>query len=92
MIVAGEINCVKCGSDKIVPLASIEDLGRPSSRDLWAYVFTNPEAWIFKGPVHVQLRARICGECGHTELFAQEPEKIYEAFCAQLKSGGSESR
>jgi hypothetical protein len=59
---------------------------RLSDSDLKAFVgFTNPEVWLFKGPVYARLRATICGECGHTELTAENPGSLYEAY---LKSQG----
>lgn len=72
--------CEKCGSEKIVPMAGVLDQGQYSDGKLKAVVYTNPEAWIFKGLVSAQLTARICGECGHTELTAQNPSAIYKAY------------
>jgi hypothetical protein len=75
------LKCARCGSAKIVPLAGIQDQGQYSDGHLKAYVFTNPEAWVFKGTVYARLRARICGDCGHTELIAQNAAELYEAYC-----------
>jgi hypothetical protein len=41
---------------------------------------TNPESWVFKGAVFAKLRANICGDCGYTELIAQDPAALYEAY------------
>ena len=38
--------------------------------------YTNPEAWVFKGPVLATLKANICGECGYTELIADDPAAL----------------
>lgn len=75
-------NCVKCGSDKIIPLVGIGDQGQHSDGTLKtkAVGYTNPSAWVFKGPVTAKLYASICGECGHTELTAENPAALYEAF------------
>jgi hypothetical protein len=72
--------CAKCGSDKVVPLASIAAQSQQSQGQVNAYIFSNPEAWIFKGPVFARLRARICGECGHAELIAENAAELYEAY------------
>ena len=72
--------CAKCGSDKIVPLANIEDQGRGSNGEIKAYIESKPDAWVFKGPVYAVLKARICGVCGHTELVAQNASALYEAY------------
>jgi len=74
-------SCVKCGSEKIIPLVSIMDQGQYSDGKLKAHVgYTNPEAWLFKGAVYARLRATICGECGHTDLTAENPSALYEAY------------
>ena len=73
--------CTKCDSDKIIPLVRVMDQGDSSDGRLKAHVgYTNPEAWLFKGAVYAQLSATICGECGHTELTAEKPAALYEAY------------
>jgi hypothetical protein len=74
------LNCAKCGSTKIVPLASVQDQGQYSDGSLKAYVYSNPEAWVFKGAVYGRLQARVCGECGFTELFTTNARELYEAY------------
>ena len=72
--------CAKCGSGKVVPLARMADQGQYSDGKLKAVVYTNPEAWIFKGAVSAVLRARICGDCGFTELYAEKPQALFKAW------------
>ncbi len=73
--------CSKCGSDKIIPLATMVDQGQYSDGRLKAVVaYTNPEAWVFKGAVYAKLRANICGECGYTELIAENAAALYDAY------------
>jgi hypothetical protein len=79
--------CSKCGSAKVIPFASIMDQGEYSDGSLKAHVgFTNPEAWLFKGPVYARLQATICGECGYTELTVVNPAAIYQAYLAAQAS------
>ena len=79
------VKCSKCGSSKIIPLADMVDQGQYSDGTLKARVgYTNPEAWVFKGAVYAKLKANICGECGYTELVAEEPAALYDAY---LRSG-----
>lgn len=75
-------NCAKCGSDKIIPLVGISDQGQYSDGTLKTKPvgYTNPTAWIFKGSVTAKLHASICGACGYTELTAENPAVLYEAF------------
>ena len=79
--------CIKCGSEKIIPLVSMIDQGQYSDGTLKARVgYTNPEAWVFKGAVYAKMNANICGECGYTELIAENPAALYDAY---LKAKGS---
>ena len=73
--------CGKCGSNKIIPLAGMVDQGQNSDGKLKAIVgYTNPEAWVFKGAIFAKLKANICGHCGYTELVAEDPAALYEAY------------
>jgi ribosomal protein S27AE len=72
--------CAKCGSDQVIPLAGVADQGQYSDGQLKAYVFSNPDAWVFKGAVYAKLRAQICGQCGHTELTAENPQELYRVY------------
>ena len=75
------LKCSKCGSAKIIPLAPLIDQGQHSDGTLKAQVaYTNPQAWVFKGPVYAKLNANICGECGYTELVAEGPAALYDAY------------
>jgi ribosomal protein S27AE len=75
------LKCSKCGSGKIIPLAGMLDQGQHSDGELKAHVgYTNPEAWMFKGAVYAKLKANICGECGYTELIAEDPASLYDAY------------
>jgi predicted nucleic-acid-binding Zn-ribbon protein len=73
--------CIKCGSAKIIPLVKMIDQGEASDGSLKALVaYTNPEAWVFKRAIYAKLNANICGECGYTELIAEDPAALYDAY------------
>ena len=75
------LKCSKCGSDRIIPLATMVDQGECSDGRLKAVVaYTNPEAWVFKGAVYAKLKANICGQCGYTELIAENAAALYDAY------------
>ena len=77
-------HCSKCGSTKIVPDAyAYETAGGVT---LAACVAANPTAIIFKGTQSAYLKARICGDCGYTELYADNAKQLYEAHAASLQS------
>jgi len=73
--------CGKCGSEKVIPLVAMMDQGQYSDGTLKALVgYTNPEAWVFKGAVYARLKANICGECGYTELIAEDAPELYDQY------------
>jgi hypothetical protein len=75
------LKCSKCGSGKIIPLVGMMDQGESSDGTLKALVgYTNPEAWVFKGAVYAKMKANICGECGYTELIAEDAAALYDAY------------
>ena len=53
--------------------------GSADSGNLSAVVYGNPEAWVFKGKVRVELSACVCGNCGFTELYAVDPAGMLAA-------------
>jgi hypothetical protein len=80
--------CSRCDSDKMmddVHLYTRSPRAEPGQQ-LVALVHKAPDAWIFKGTVFGSLRARICGGCGHTEIFTKNFEELYEAY--QQSHGG----
>ena len=73
--------CAKCGSEKIIPQVRIRDLAdynMPSA--LSVAVDENPEAIFFKETFTDALTARVCGECGHAELYVTQPRELYAAY------------
>ncbi len=80
--------CPKCGSDKIMPNVRIvyRDFDRIGSGDVSLEVYADPEALVFKGTLRDPLRAQVCGQCGLTELYANDPGALWETYKA---AGGS---
>jgi predicted nucleic-acid-binding Zn-ribbon protein len=76
--------CAKCGSTRVIPRVFIVDEspatsdGLPQDNPLRVRVEGNPSAWIRKDRLYGELTARICGECGYTELYVQNPSELYE--------------
>jgi predicted nucleic-acid-binding Zn-ribbon protein len=71
--------CAKCGCTTVIPDVRIIDHGDGNDPlDLCATVYANPEAWVFKGPVSHKLRARVCGDCGFTEFYVDNPGRLLE--------------
>ncbi len=71
--------CPKCGSSEVIPDVRIIDHGNHNfGFDLSATVYTNPDAWVFKGPVSHRFKARVCGRCGYTEFYVDTPQWLLE--------------
>lgn len=79
--------CAKCGSSKLIP-AHVGDQGQHSDGHLHTFVYTNPEAWVFKGAVRARMHVSICGECGYAELYAENPDELYQAYLKQKVASG----
>jgi predicted nucleic-acid-binding Zn-ribbon protein len=73
--------CSKCGSNEIIRDAEIRDYDASSYRRLSIHVpLRKPEGGFFqKTTESSELRARVCGQCGYTELYATNHEAILKA-------------
>ncbi|HNU06269.1 MAG TPA: hypothetical protein PKO33_00805 [Pyrinomonadaceae bacterium] len=72
--------CPECGSEKIVDKAKVLDqrgTGLRVSTDVF------PDALVFKKRHHSDLIADVCGACGFTALYADEPDKLWAAYQRQ---------
>jgi hypothetical protein len=49
-------------------------------RDLQVAIDGDPQALFFKERVFGSLRADICAECGHVELFVSNPDELYRTY------------
>jgi hypothetical protein len=47
--------------------------------DLSVAVYRHPDAWMFKGEVRCRVWAKVCGNCGFTELYAENPTELVRA-------------
>jgi predicted nucleic-acid-binding Zn-ribbon protein len=79
------LNCVNCGSEKVIPDVQVQDQGQSSDGMLRARVDEYPHALLFKGTVFGYLKARICGECGYAEFYVDSPKELYETYLRAKK-------
>jgi uncharacterized OB-fold protein len=70
------------------------DAQENSSGDLRVVVYGNPQALLFKDRQYSTLVANICGDCGHVELRATNPEALYDKYLAAkgVKNPDAEER
>lgn len=54
--------------------------GVPRDNALRVRIEGNPTAWIRKDRLYGELMARICGDCGYTELYVQNPSELYAKY------------
>lgn len=76
------MKCVVCGSERIIPGATIFDQGQYSDTKLKIGIAMKPDAMLFKELFFTNLRASICGDCGHVELSVEQPRELYGAYLA----------
>ncbi len=78
-----DLSCSKCGSTKIVPRARVIDRGQYGFDAGNVQVGAPRRPYkLFKLHEKVDVYARVCGDCGFTELFADDPASIYAAYLA----------
>jgi hypothetical protein len=70
--------CPKCGSREVIPDARI--MARGYNLEIQVEVYESPNALIFKGTHARTLRASICGQCGHAELYVRKPAGLLVAY------------
>ena len=70
--------CSKCGSARVVDDVEVRVNVLSSEKEVLAIVYGDPKAMFWKERSIHPMRARICGACGLTELYAERPEKLYD--------------
>jgi predicted nucleic-acid-binding Zn-ribbon protein len=82
-----EGRCAKCGSSDVTGAVDVVG-GHGDGGPLRVVVEEKPEAWLFKGKVQSSLKAWVCGACGFTELYAQDPAALLAASRKDAEQGG----
>ena len=59
---------------------TVQDQGEGSNRNLRVVVCGDPSALIFKDRLYGELKANICGDCGHVELRVANPKELYRHY------------
>ena len=71
--------CLRCGSAKMMLGVSIRNQGEVGT-SLQVVICGDPSALIFKDRLYGELKANICGDCGHVELRVASPKKLYRHY------------
>jgi predicted nucleic-acid-binding Zn-ribbon protein len=72
--------CPKCGPAESIPHVKILDHAHMNTElDLSVQFLKHPDAWAFKGPVKHRLHVQVCGACGYTEFYVEDPQGLLAA-------------
>ncbi|MFT5681015.1 MAG: putative nucleic-acid-binding Zn-ribbon protein [Myxococcota bacterium] len=73
--------CARCGSDRIIEDAKVEDRITADRRvSLEVMIgYRKAGSLLPEKPQRFPLTARICGACGFTEMYVADPEKLWKA-------------
>ncbi len=72
--------CAKCGSMKMMEGVQVFDQGQHSDGKLKVRVAEKPDALLFKQNKLAIITANICGECGFTEFYVENPREFYASY------------
>ena len=78
--VATRTECPNCGSTKLIRDVTLAAQSGDAAGTLEAVVFGHPRALFFKNRESSEIRADICGTCGHTQLRVVDPGRLYEHY------------
>lgn len=76
--------CSKCQSPQMMyPIEVVGDVQTPIPVQLKLTSPKEPGAWInIRLPDRFTISAAVCGECGHTEFYTEEPQKMWAKWQA----------
>lgn len=74
--------CAKCGSTAIAQRVMVADRDNANELDLRLRMDARPSAMVLKRPARSVLHACVCSSCGYVELYADDPQALYDAFVA----------
>jgi hypothetical protein len=72
--------CSACHSERVIPCGRVIDHEEGYELDLNLQVCERPDVKLEKRSHYGVLRARVCGNCGHAELFVPEAGKLWHVY------------
>jgi len=77
--------CAKCDSIHVVPSARVMDRDHDGTvLNLQIAVARKPDAFLFRREEIAEVRARVCADCGHVELFTRGARSLYRAYLESI--------
>lgn len=78
--------CPRCGSRRVISNAYLGESGPHHFEwKVTVNVEGDPKAWIFKDTERAELKADICGQCGHVELKVTNAALLYEHYLKSIE-------
>ncbi|MGC2236262.1 MAG: hypothetical protein WA584_08880 [Pyrinomonadaceae bacterium] len=78
--------CPDCSSEKIIERARVFDGGSNFvDKGLQVSVDANPDALVFKDTRRSDVKAKICGDCGYIQFYAEQARYLWRAYENQQK-------
>jgi hypothetical protein len=81
--------CMRCGSNKSMAVPLVERSSSTLIIPLVLRVLRNPRSMFFKKPFETPLVAWVCGDCGSVDVFAKDPQGLWQAYCQSLRQNSS---
>jgi predicted nucleic-acid-binding Zn-ribbon protein len=72
--------CAKCGSSQMISGVRVVCNVEGGDQNIKLRVDAHPDAMVFKQAQRAVLAAAVCGKCGYTEFYVEEPGALYEAY------------
>ena len=71
--------CTACGSNRIMKDLAIIDKGESNMKfNLSIESYKNPDALLFKGTTKHELKANVCGSCGHVTFKVANYQELWQ--------------
>ncbi len=87
-----ELQCPKCGSDLVIPDARLVEQDYGAAHTVQVGEYASPGSALFKWESRVDVRVQVCGACGFIELYATDPDALYEAHRRAQGMRGEEAK
>jgi hypothetical protein len=69
--------CLRCGSDTVVPDAIVTSNLSQDPHRIWLKREMTLKNAFTSRPYH-KARAKVCGDCGFVELYAEKPGEVWD--------------
>jgi len=79
---ADQATCRRCGSERVMRAAVVDRHPDHPEAELQVLLDEDPAVIDFRGRVLRPLRAALCGQCGHAELYVEDAEALYRTYLA----------